>query len=104
MVKTLTFGSKFTVLKLAVELVIALRYNLHMFGVPLEGPTDMVCDNESVFKNTSTPESVLHKKHQSMAYHKCREAVAALICRITKEDTKTNLADLFTKILGITRR
>ena len=75
-----------------------------MFGVPLEVPTDMLCDNKAVFKNTSTPESVSHKKHYSIAYHNCREAVAALIFRIAKEYTKTNLADLFTNILGCTRR
>ena len=75
-----------------------------MFGLPLKGYTDMFCDNEEVFKNTSTPESVLRKKHHSIAYHKCREAVTAFICSIAKEDTKTNLVDLFTKILGRTIR
>ena len=44
-VKTLNFRSKFTALKIAVELVIAFRYKLHMFGVPLEGPTEMFYDN-----------------------------------------------------------
>ena len=33
-----------------------------------------------------------------------REAVAAGIMRVTKEDTKTDLADLFTKILQRLRR
>ena len=42
---------------------------------------------------------MLHKKHHSITYHKCIEAVAALISRITKEDTVTNLADLFTNTL-----
>ena len=102
--ETSTFGSEFTALKLTVELVIALRYKLCMFGLPLEGPTGMFCDNEEVFKNTSTPESVLRNKHHSIAYHKCKESVAALICRIAKEGTDSNLADLFTNILGHTRR
>ena len=75
-----------------------------MFEVTLEGPTDMFCENKAVFKNTSTPEYVLRKKHHIIVYNKCREGVAALICRNTKEDTHTNLADLFTKILGCTRR
>ena len=44
-VETSTFGSKFTAIKLTVELVIAFRYKLRMFGVPLEGPTDMFSDN-----------------------------------------------------------
>ena len=82
-----TFGSEFTALKKAVELVTALRYELRMFGVPVDGPTDMFCDNESMYKNSSTPELVLRKKHHSVAYHKCREAVTPGICRIAKEDT-----------------
>ena len=85
-------------------MVKALRYKLRMFGVPIEGPTDMFCDNEAVYKNASTPESVLRKKHHSISYHMCREAVAAGVCRIAKEDTETNLSDLFTKVLPRPRR
>ena len=44
-VESSTFGSEFTALKNAVELVTALRYKLRMFGVPVDGPTDMFCDN-----------------------------------------------------------
>ena len=40
-VRTSTFGSEFTALKNAVELVEALRYKLRMFGVPIEGPTNV---------------------------------------------------------------
>ena len=43
-----TFGSEFMALKNAVELVTAIRYNLRIFGVPVDGPTDMFCDNEAV--------------------------------------------------------
>ena len=103
-VETLTFGFEFTALKLAVKLVIAFRHKLRMFGVPLEGPTDIFCDNKTVFKNTFTPESVLRKKHHIISYHKYREAVATLIFRIAKEYTGSHLADLFTKMLGLTRR
>jgi hypothetical protein len=76
-----------------------------MFGVPIEGPTNIFCDNDAVCnKNTTLPESTLKKKHHSIAYHRCREAVAAGTVRIAKEDTKTNLADLFTKLLPQIRR
>ena len=101
-VETLNFGSKFTALKLAVELVIALRYKLQMFEVLLEGPTEIFIDFFS--KNTYTPEYVLINKHHIIEYHQCIEAVAALIFRITKEDTETNLAYLFTNIMGRTIR
>jgi hypothetical protein len=63
------------------------------------------CDNEAVYKNTSLPESTLKKKHHSRAYHRCREAVlAAETVRVAKEGTKTNLSDLFTKVLPQIRR
>ena len=87
------------VLKNAIELIEALRYNLRMSGVPIEGLTNIFCDNKAVYKNWSIPESTLRKKHHYIAYHCNREAVAAMTCQIAKEDTKTNLSDLITKIL-----
>ena len=103
-VEASTFGSEFQALKNAVELIESLRYKLRMFGVPIEGPTNIFCDNEAVYKNTSLPESVLKKKHHSIAYHRCREAVAAETVRVAKEGTRTNLSDLFTKLLPQARR
>ena len=103
-VEASTFGSEFIALKNAFELVVALRYKLRMFGIPIEGETNMFCDNEAVYKNSSTPESVLNKKHHSIAYHYCRSLVAMCVGRLAKEDTKTNLADLFTKCLPASKR
>ena len=45
-------------LKNAFELVVSLRYKLRMYGIPMEGATNMFCDNEAVYKNASTPEYV----------------------------------------------
>ena len=103
-VEASTFGSEFQAMKNAVELTEALRYKLRMFGVPLDGPTNVFCDNEAVYKNTTKPESTLKKKHHAIAYHRCREAVAAGTIRVAKEGTKTNLSDLFTKLLPQPRR
>ena len=50
------------------------------------------------------PESTLKKKHHSIAHHRCREAVAAGTVRVAKEGTRTNLSDLFTKVLPQARR
>ena len=75
-----------------------------MFGVPLVGPTDVLCDNAGVVKNTSVPESVLSKRHNAINYHVVRESAAAGILRVGKEDGETNLADAFTKILPRDRR
>ena len=75
-----------------------------MFGIPIGGPANVYCDNEAVYKNVAISTSVLTKKMHSISYHFCREAVAAGIVRIVKEDTETNLADLFTKVLGRYKR
>ena len=99
-----TFGSEFIAMKTAVEHVEALRYKLWMFSIPMEGPTNIFCDNEAVFKNTSIPDSTLKKKHMSICYHRAREAVAAHTMRLAKEGTATNLANLFTKPLTDSRR
>ena len=98
-VEASTFGSEFTAMKTAVEQIESLRYKLRMFGVPIEGPTNVFCDNEAAYKNASIPESTLKKKHHSIAYHRCREATAAGTIRVSKEDTLTNLSDVFTKIM-----
>ena len=76
-----------------------LLYKLRMLGVEVITPCNVLCDNESVVKNVSRPESPIKKKHNSVAYHKARESIAAGIARIAKEDGVTNIADLFTKLL-----
>ena len=96
-VETSTFGIEFIAMR--SEHIEALRYKLCMFGILSEGLTNVFCDNEAVFKNTTIPESTLKKKHNSICYHHCREAVAARVMRVAKEGTLTNLADLFTKPL-----
>jgi hypothetical protein len=103
-VETSTFGSEFVAMKIAVELVEALRYKLRMFGIPIVDPTDMYCDNNAVVQSATLPESTLTKKHNAIAYHRVREAVASGMIRVAKEDTKTNLADPLTKQLPAVTR
>ena len=91
-------------MKVCMEHIVALRYKLGMFGVPLDGPTDVLCDNQAVVNNTSKFESVLNKKHSSIAYHAVRWAVAANTLRVGKIDTDKNLADPMTKRLSVTKR
>ena len=62
-VEASTFGSEFQAMKNAVELVESLQYKLRMFGIPIDGATNIFCNNEAVYKNTSMPESTLKKKH-----------------------------------------
>jgi hypothetical protein len=96
-VETSTFGSEFVAMKITVELIDALRYKLRMFGIPIEGPASVFCDNNSVVLNVTVPESTLSKKHNAIAYHRVRESVASKVIRVAKEPTETNLADPLTK-------
>ena len=91
-------------MRTAIEMVEGLHYKLRMFGVPIDGATNIYCDNEVVYKNTVVPESTLKKKHHSIAYHRCRETAAAGTVRVAKQGTTKNLADLFTKVLTVSRR
>ena len=96
-IETSSFGSEFSAMKTAVELVEGLRYKLRMMGVPIDGPTHVKADNMSVIHNSSKPASTLKKKSNSIAFHCVRERAAASVVYITYVNTLLNLADMLTK-------
>jgi hypothetical protein len=98
-VESSTFGSEFVAAKTSVEMVEGLRYKLRMMGVTIDGATSVFCDNASVVQNSANPESTLKKKHNAIAYHRVREAIAAGTIQLAKEDGQTNLADILTKLM-----
>ena len=98
-VETSSFGSEFVAMRVASEKIQGLRFKLRMMGIPLTGPANVFGDNNSVVQNSSRPESTLKKKHLSICFHCVRECVAMDTMRICYEPGKTNLADLFTKLL-----
>ena len=59
-------------MKTCIEKIVSLRFKLRVFGIPIDGSTDALTDNESVMKNTSKIDSSLNKKHSSIAYHALR--------------------------------
>ena len=81
-VEAATFGSEFVALFICKELIFALRYKLRMFGVLLDGPEDVFCDNCGVVMNVRKPESTQLKKHNAINYHTVRKAAAAGILRV----------------------
>ena len=60
---------------------------MYLFEARAVGNGYRICDNEAVYKNVSTPESQIRKKHHSIPYHMIREAVASGAYRMAKEDT-----------------
>ena len=96
-VESSSFGSEYIALRICTEMVEALRYKLRCFGVPIDGPCDIYCDNRSVVTNSSVPTSVLNKRHNAICYHRVREAQAAGTIRVGWIEGKDNVADQFTK-------
>ena len=98
-VETSTYSSELVAARIAVELVVEYRYMLRMLGVPVGEPAMMLGDNESVILNTTVPSSVLKKKHNAIAFHRIREAVAGKIISFTHISSEKNYADMLTKPL-----
>jgi len=97
-IETSVFGAEFVAMKHGVEKLRGLRYKLRMMGVPVLGPSYIYGDNKSAITNSSTPESVLKKKCNSICYHACRESVAMDESRFAHIRTTDNWADLLTKV------
>ena len=102
--KSTTFGSEFVALRVATKLVEGPYYELRMFGVPINGATSVMCENQSVAKNATVPASTLSKKHNSICYHEVRESAASGWINIAWIKSSLNLADLFTKFLLMVTR
>lgn len=98
-VESSSFGSEFIAMKQCCEYLRGLRYKLRMMGIPVEGPAYVYGDNQSVLANSTSPDSTLKKKSQSIAYHFVREGVARDEWRTTYVNTHENEADLLTKQL-----
>ena len=99
-----TYGSELVAMRIARDMCSALRIKLKCFGTLIAGSTNVFCDDNAVVHNVSIPELTLAKKHNAINYHIIQEAVAAGIIRVGKEDTSTNIADVFTKLVPFTRK
>jgi hypothetical protein len=97
-VETSTYGSELLAMRIAIETIEGLRYKLRMMGVSIPDECAVFCDNSAVVTN-SKPESTLKKKHAAINFHRVREAIAAGTIKVAKEDTRSNLADILTKLM-----
>jgi hypothetical protein len=95
--KTSTYGSELVAMRITVEAILELRYILRMMGIKFEPTSNILCDNQAVVINTQFPSSNIKKKHNAVAYHRCRETVAAAIIRTGHIYGKINISDIMTK-------
>ena len=99
-VETATYGSEFIAAKSGTEGIIDLRTLLRYLGVPVNTISYMFGDNESVVTSSTLPHSGLNKRHNALAYHRVREAIAAKILAFIHIPGTTNPADILSKHCG----
>jgi hypothetical protein len=99
-----TFGSEFVAMRIATERIKALRYKMRMFGIPIEGATNVLEDNESVVNSALKVEARLNKKHNAICFHTVREASTANWIQVGWKPMASNIADIFMKMLDTEQR
>ena len=67
------------------------------FMIKVKHATLICGDNKCVILNCTMSDSLLKKKHATIAYHKTREAAAAGIVHPIKIMSKHSFADIYTK-------
>ena len=98
-VETATYGSEFVAARIATEQVMDIRTTLRYMGVPIEEKTFMFGDNASVITSSTIQTSVLKKRHNMLAYHRVREAIAAGVMFFFHIPGTENPSDVLTKNL-----
>ena len=73
------YGSEFVAAKTTTEQIMDLRYTLKYLGVPINSKSYMFGDNRSVVTSATLPLSTLSKRHNIVAFHRVREAIAPKI-------------------------
>jgi hypothetical protein len=102
-VETATYGSEYMVARQATEQIMDLRYTLRMLGIPIDGPSWLFGDNQSVITSSTVPTSTLNKRHNALSYHRVREAIASGTIYLMHIPGIMNPSDVLTKFLGYTK-
>ena len=79
---------------IVIYIIIVLSYKLITFGIPLDRPSNFMCDNQGLVNKTILSQSTLGKKQNLVNYHVVCKAAAAVILRVGNEYTDTTLDDL----------
>jgi hypothetical protein len=76
-VETATYGSKFVAAHTCVEQAVDLRTTFRYLGVPVRQKSYMFGDNQSVVESLTKIRANLHKRHNTLSFHRVREAIAS---------------------------
>ena len=87
-------AQNFVAMKQCCEYIRGLSYKLRMMRIPVEAPTCIYGDNQSVPANTTITDSSSKKMSQSIAYHFVHEGAARDEWGTSHVNTHENEADL----------
>ena len=96
-VETATYGSEFVAAKIATEQIIYIRQTLRYLDAPITTQSSLFGDNRSVVTSAPLPHSTLTKRHNILAFHRVREAIAAKLMSFYWIQTAYNLSDMLSK-------
>ena len=75
-VETATYGSESVSSKTTTEQIIDIRQTLRYLGAPIGVKSFLFDDNRSMVTSATLPHSTLTKRHNILAFHRVREAIA----------------------------
>ena len=87
-VETATYGS---------EQIMDTRQTLRYLGAPITTKSFLFGDNRCVVTSATLPHSTLTKRHNILAFHRVREAIAAKLMAFYWIQSAYNLSDMLTK-------
>ena len=96
-VETATYGSEFVAAKTATEQIMDIRQTLRYLGAPITTKSFLFGDNRSVVTSATLPHSTLTKRHNILAFHRVREAIAAKLMAFYWIQSDYNLSDMLSK-------
>ena len=64
-------------LRIALDLIISMRYKLRTFGIKIDRSDNVFCDNESAYRNSSFDKLQSKNNHQYIYLRRVRDCVAA---------------------------
>ena len=96
-VETATYGSEFVAAKTATEQIMDIRQTLRYLGAPITTKSFLSGDNRSVVTSATLPHSTLTKRHNILAFHRVREAIAAKLMAFYWIQSAYNLSDMLSK-------
>ena len=74
-----------------------IRQTLRSVGGPIGAKSFLFGDNRSVVTSATLPHSLLTKRHNILAYHRVREAIAAKLMAFYWIQSAYNLRDMLSK-------